>query len=987
MATVLAKQNNMLVMDKRSEEGDAHQIGNTINVTTMIGNTMQQTHDSLMGVRKKSEINNSNNNKEEEKEASDISDEETTFKDANCEEDESEDECKSTMTLETIEAHATHIQEELKRSQERSSAAIAMFRAERSKNRTPPKPPKSDHKPPRPTQVSNALPTKDAALAIISELASASNSGVNVLKPNASLDDQLKQAYEALVRSKEDFDRRNSVLETMYLKERRAHADAKQEMEAMRMELSMLRVIISEQDNHGGGNGMDTSLQSNPSVSSRRATINGSSGNSVCTQSTFKTTGTLSSITGIINMATGKTNEDRKKWKDEKKKIFKQQRLFLQEFHVLCDKVEDCGECCDHVPRGTLKKVKGQLARIMESGREEEEEKTEREESEFDNDSSEMEEDTLSSSLRSNNSMRSKNSAVRRNHSGNAKALMTASWDKLAKIDETKLEKAKQPGSRFANLSESKAEQKLKGKKSQFVAAQSGVYCLIDQGAENGEADAFKTPTKPTAVPPPASVAHMRKSPPKPNEIQRTNSAMKGSKLTASPTDVRKFPVDGDTLLGTKTPEATPTQQSESQSPHQTPLVQSVRRRQSAGGMVQTSTAQMRRASLDNHMSPRNEAAPTRGQSLGESDPTNGIPSQRGSEMGMKMPERKTSFTGPSASNQPTARQLMPPSPPRGRMMDESGRSGKHSIQAPRQPTSDAVSAASFHTAAENEESLQKRIKSIPPAHLDAAERKAERKAKKEGALTDARAAVKHARKQSKRGKKFRREKDVSDDMSEVSGLSNVSSLHDGYGEIKSSLRPRSDGGGMNVFDLTPKRRGLLKNPFRRKSTANDSKPIPEQIIEELPSKYRAPPRAKSSRNAEAAAKDMQQQEQKLPPPLQPMADDSERAEVQEHAQPGNINRRYSTSDIAAMRVQERLTAVQVQPRVQRAKKSKRKTNMREAAKAALAYEEQANAEGYFKEQLLQKRSQAPSFEAPSFQEAEQGTAEKGDDESSAAEF
>ena len=113
---------------------------------------------------------------------------------------------------------------------------------------------------------------------------------------------------------------------------------------------------------------------------------------------------------------------------------------------------------------------------------------------------------------------------------------------------------------------------------------------------------------------------------------------------------------------------------------------------------------------------------------------------------------------------------------------------------------------------------LEKSIKKIPPAKLDPAERKA----KREAALREAKLAAKNIRKQSKSNRK--RKVEVEHEGSLISGLSNVSSV---------PKRKQQKG------------KGIFKNPFRRKSKTDVAMSIPLEIIEE--------PKQKASRSKRAS--------------------------------------------------------------------------------------------------------------------------------------
>jgi hypothetical protein len=172
----------------------------------------------------------------------------------------------------------------------------------------------------------------------------------------------------------------------------------------------------------------------------------------------------------------------RKKAQEEKGRERMLRMAVLKEYCHLCSKVSDCSTCEDHVSQLALMNVKEQIAKIKaenaadKEAEAQEDSTTEREE-EADSehvDEDKLNEDDEEDELCSSDGEESEAYVITesaKRHDG-AMALLGANWEKLAEIDESKLDRT--PRERYGTLSESKTEQKLRGKQSRFLAAESG---------------------------------------------------------------------------------------------------------------------------------------------------------------------------------------------------------------------------------------------------------------------------------------------------------------------------------------------------------------------------------------------------------------------------------------------------------------------------------------------------------------------------------
>lgn len=269
---------------------------------------------------------------------------------------------------------------------------------------------------------------------------------------NEPMKEQLTQAYEALIRLRENSELRLNVLESKYLDLKRSHTEVDGRNERLEEELEKMRMQLKRARQH----------------------------NAQLYQNSQKNTNTNNN-TGISNTM----------GKKDRLRI----RTLLLEFQDLVEKAEVCDNCQPKLPNGKKlkKKLKKQLAKMEEEFINNGEEVTD-DESDSDNDDESVD-DADSEALSSLSSAKRHDGAI---------AILGANWETISKIDVTKEEL--KPGGRFANASESKSEQRLRGKPSQFVACQSGVYCRIDHdmnqyGSLEDRYQKAKVPSPPPPTP------------------------------------------------------------------------------------------------------------------------------------------------------------------------------------------------------------------------------------------------------------------------------------------------------------------------------------------------------------------------------------------------------------------------------------------------------------------------------------------------------
>ncbi|CAB9518954.1 expressed unknown protein [Seminavis robusta] len=390
----------------------------------------------------------------------------------------------------------------------------------------------------------------------------------------ATPNDELARAYEAIVRLRENSDLRYNVLESKYLDLKRSHAESDAKNERLELEIETMRVqllrVMNENNNKSStttnkdgaiNEEMKQDIQNNSSLSqilfapssSRRASspalLASGAALSQPANGRRRSTGGKPLMTpeqqkSLLQERNAHKKEHaayRKKVQLEKKQVRNLRLTVLKEFVSLCDKVEGCSRCEEHISQLALFSVKDQIEKVQAEKVKENEEAMledsfrEEEEDYADSEPDEDEEDDDGESLELDEDDESReveelSESVKR-HEG-AMALLGASWDKLNAIDETKLDK---PGGRFANLSESKTEQKLRGKQSQFVAAQSGVYCRIDHDMQQqyGDLDKFDAPARPPPPPPSPGAARIRHVPPKLSPYQPPPTAPRQRRATS----------------------------------------------------------------------------------------------------------------------------------------------------------------------------------------------------------------------------------------------------------------------------------------------------------------------------------------------------------------------------------------------------------------------------------------------------------------------
>lgn len=352
---------------------------------------------------------------------------------------------------------------------------------------------------------------------------------------------QLNHAFEAIVRLRENSDLRYGVLESKYLDLKRSHAETDSRNERLETDLETMRQQLAQQhqqQQQGGSN--------NTNGNCSNCGISNDGGKSNKKNKSFP-----SLLEQLPHSSSAHARKRHKKGGDKNSNDgggIKLQQLMV-DYQTLCEKVKDCDTCIDHVPSGYHLRVKQQLARLERgetmmdtsnashhssrsrcshhnrSFRRDDDESDDSmadTEHESDDDSSwgdandESDENTFVHSMASSS-----------RHEG-AMSLLGTNWHKLEQINE----RAPPQSGTFANLSESKAEQKLRGKRSQFVAAQSGVYCRIDHDMKDqyGDLDKFRTPQRPAPpTPPPASAATARRQPPKPKSVPPVQAAPQAS--------------------------------------------------------------------------------------------------------------------------------------------------------------------------------------------------------------------------------------------------------------------------------------------------------------------------------------------------------------------------------------------------------------------------------------------------------------------------
>lgn len=385
--------------------------------------------------------------------------------------------------------------------------------------------------------------------------------------PSAS-SEQLKLAFEAIVRLRENSDLRYGVLESKYLDLKRVKAEADSRNERLESELEAMRKELEAAKKMNSGNSSNAM-----DGGSNHNNKNGQLGNFLLNNSQHQLNAVNGSIAGSMasslkdNMLPATSARGRRNYKDIKQQAAKTQHKILFDFQGLCQKVAVCNTCVMHVPTDTLVKVRSQLAKkntsgtmdmsysgrtsLSRSSRKDETDTSDDADSEPDSaddiknrshnnaavnatnlsGSSGHKKTNLSGSSGHKKKDKAKEFASESDsessdsveesmdlssksagrHAG-AMALLGPTLNKLEKIEESR----KKPGGRFANLqSESKSEKKLRGKKSQFVAAQSGVYCRIDHNMKDqyGDLDKFRAPERPPPPPPAPDSAHRRRKP------------------------------------------------------------------------------------------------------------------------------------------------------------------------------------------------------------------------------------------------------------------------------------------------------------------------------------------------------------------------------------------------------------------------------------------------------------------------------------------
>ena len=275
--------------------------------------------------------------------------------------------------------------------------------------------------------------------------------------------EELNHAFEAIIRMRENSDLRYGVLESKYLDLKRSHAEADARNERLEIELEMYRKELARR----GGNIHNIAMSNSQS-----------------------------SLRESKNMVQSHEVHAGDQYPPEKV-----QKL-MEDFKLLCDKVVGCDDCINHVPAAALLQVNHQLTKMQRSGSLVDTSKNIHHYAEGDNFDTDSDSEENSGASSDSDTFANTAAVLAKRHDG-VMALLGASWEKLSKVDE---HEATSGRGRFANLSESKAEQKLKGKKSQFVAAQSGVYCRIDHNMQDqyGNLDNFSSPSRPPRPPLPS---------------------------------------------------------------------------------------------------------------------------------------------------------------------------------------------------------------------------------------------------------------------------------------------------------------------------------------------------------------------------------------------------------------------------------------------------------------------------------------------------
>jgi hypothetical protein len=470
--------------------------------------------------------------------------------------------------------------------------------------------------------------------------------------------------------------------------------------------------------------------------------------------------------------------------KEEKQKLEKQQGMILQEFATLCENVEQCEKCKEHIPQTTLDKVKERLA-LGESQRDGEED------------------DNIP------------------RHEG-ARAIVAGLQEKNNKKSDS------QPFGKFAHVHEPKSEQMLRGKKSQFVAAQSGVYCRIDHDMKKpyGDVDQLQAPSKLHPRPPPGAKVDLD-----PPELI--------AGIKARNEVVKK---DNPPKLPPQRPPSAPPSEAEPSISLPTPEKRGDRRKREKKPPIRTIDLQ---GSYRTIISEMNDS--TMPQPLASTIDQEGLTFEEALIFDADSP------TGVAELEPKEYVKEDPPAQPRKSHSMDTDQAKRDSMEADRSSSrkesldnrlssmeGSGVTNSTRRTGVTNaaaagddelepserldEDLLVGRVKKIPPAKLDPAEKKA----KREAAVREAKAAAKNVRKKN-RGPKFfdSKSKDadsfqdgadsshLGEENSLISGLSNVSSV----AEVK---RPRTK---------------LFKNPFKKKKSSLGGfvDDIPMEIIEEVP--------------------------------------------------------------------------------------------------------------------------------------------------------
>jgi hypothetical protein len=390
------------------------------------------------------------------------------------------------IPLETLQAHTAPLQEQLKR----SYAAIVKLR-ENSDLRY------------------QALEKKYL------ELKRAQNHGEQIVETDAfgtaavtatattitskEASEEVTLAYEAIICLRENSDLRYNVLESKYLDLKRSHAESDARNERLELEIETMReellhLMNENQDGtmSAGSNDYKKRLSqiflTSSTAAARRAsspTVLSSSilafnGNS----SSRKKAKEENSLLPKLKAQTRQHTDYRKHVREEKIRERTLRMAVLKEYVHLCNKVSDCSTCEDHVSQLALMNVKEQIQRIKSENAADKEAEaledniTEGEkeaDDEHSGDDKLIEDDKVDEDCGSSNGEDEADAIAEsaKRHYG-AMALLGANWEKLAEVDESKLDRT--PRGRFASLSESKTEQKLRGKQSRFLAAESGTF-------------------------------------------------------------------------------------------------------------------------------------------------------------------------------------------------------------------------------------------------------------------------------------------------------------------------------------------------------------------------------------------------------------------------------------------------------------------------------------------------------------------------------